>query len=386
MKGFSYKVFPIILTLTTVSLLTVLSMFYARGYRFVLNRQPGEDIAIKVEKTGILAVRSIPDGAKIYLNEELKDVTNTTLNSLAPGNYTLKVEKVGFEPWVKEIEVYEDLVTDITATLVLRGGGLNPLTNSGVAKFQLSNNGEHIAYTSKGEERAGLWIIQLSNRPVNIFQTSKKLVAIDQSSYVFSDAEEITWSPDDQQIMVKLPTGVYMLVDLSSPALQVPTIYNDPSEIFTAWKELDFKNKKARIQSLEVPEELADIAITENSKWSPDGEKFYYIQNHEEGKAVVKVYNFEDPLPIGENRYNEALITDASDIPNIYWFSDSRHLLLVTEENVRLISTEGTNQFEIFSGSVIDQKAYPTPGGDRVVILSKFKSDTPENLYTVSIR
>ena len=59
---------------------------------------------------------------------------------------------------------------------------------------------------------------------------------------------------------------------------------------------------------------------------------------------------------------------------------------MVKENNVRLISTNGTNSFEIFSGSVIDQKAYPTPAGDRVVILSKFKLDAPENLYTISIR
>ncbi|NCT55240.1 PEGA domain-containing protein [bacterium] len=386
MKGFQRKVLPIILTLTTVSLLTTLSMFYAKGYRFIVNPESEETISIEVKKTGILAVRSIPDTAKILLNGELKDVTNTTLSSLTPGKYLLQVEKAGYEPWKKDIEVFEDLVTDITATLVLKGGGLNPLTNGGVLKFQLSNNGEHIAYTSKGEEKSGLWVLQLSNRPVNIFQTNKKLVAVDQPNYSFSDATDIVWSPDDQKIMLKFTDNFYMLVDLSKPALQAPVTYTNPQDVFTAWKETELKNKRSRIISLEVPAELTDIAITGNSTWSPDGEKFYYLQNTDDNKTVVKVYDFKTPLPIGESRYNEPLIVNSVDLPKIFWFSDSEHLLLVKGDSVSFVRIDGSNFVEVFNGSIIGDKAYPTPGGDRIVILSKFKSDTPENLYTISIR
>lgn len=386
MKGFRRKVLPIILTLTTVTLLTTLSMFYARGYRFIFNPSTQETVSLELKKTGILAVRSIPDTAKIILNGELKDVTNTTLNSLEPAKYLLQVEKAGYEPWEKQIEVVEDLVTDVTATLVLKGGGLNPLTSSGVLKFQLSNNGEHISYTSKGEERAGLWILQLSNRPVNIFQTSKKLVAVDQANYNFSEAQEISWSPDDQKIMLKMSERLYFLVDLSKPALQIPVVYNDPQDVFTAWKEIELKNKRSRIQSLEVPTELIDIAITGSSKWSPDGEKFYYFQNLDNGQTIVKVYNFKTPLPIGEKRYNEPLILDSNNMPKIFWFSDSQHLLIVEGDKVSFTEIDGSNMVEVFNGLVIGDKAYSTPAGDRIVILSKFKSDTPENLYTISIR
>jgi len=361
-------------------------MFYAKGYRFIVNPESEETISIEVKKTGILAVRSIPDTAKILLNGELKDVTNTTLSSLTPGKYLLQVEKAGYEPWKKDIEVFEDLVTDITATLVLKGGGLNPLTNGGVLKFQLSNNGEHIAYTSKGEEKSGLWVLQLSNRPVNIFQTNKKLVAVDQPNYSFSDATDIVWSPDDQKIMLKFTDNFYMLVDLSKPALQAPVTYTNPQDVFTAWKETELKNKRSRIISLEVPAELTDIAITGNSTWSPDGEKFYYLQNTDDNKTVVKVYDFKTPLPIGESRYNEPLIVNSVDLPKIFWFSDSEHLLLVKGDSVSFVRIDGSNFVEVFNGSIIGDKAYPTPGGDRIVILSKFKSDTPENLYTISIR
>ena len=237
MKSFKLRFLPIILTLSTVTFLTILSLLYAKGYRLLVNvSNTGHDIyptpRIVLRKTGILAVRSIPDSAKVYMNDNLVDITNATLSSLSPGKYNLKVIKEGFEIWQKEVVVFEDLVTDITALLVLKGGGLNPLTNTGVSDFALSKNGEMLAYLTKGEEKPGLWVLQLSDSPLNIFQTNKRVLALDSDKFSYSSGEALFWSPDDQEILVKMNDRGYLLLDTAKPPTQIPIILSRTQDIF----------------------------------------------------------------------------------------------------------------------------------------------------------
>ncbi len=396
LRKFTTKILPIILTLTTVTSLTILSLLYAKGYRLNFNynnksnerlKNQGKTPKIAIKRTGILAVRSIPEGAKIYLNNELKEITNATITSLDPGEYNLRVEKEGFETWEKKIQVYQDLVTDITAVLILKGSGLNPLTNSGVTDFALSDNGELLAYTSKGIEKPGLWVLKLSNNPINIFQNTKKVVAIDKPSFLYSLGNNIQWSPDNEQILIQSKFGSYYLLSLQKPANQSPLVLKDATEILKKWELKRQKDKKSIVESLDIDKKLKEIAISKKAIWSPDGEKFYTLIDKGDKKELY-TYNYEKPLQVGEKRENLTYIFEKSkeDIPNIFWYSDSKHLIFVYKNSLKLIEIDGNNLTEIFNGLIIGKKAYPTPFGDRLIILSKFKEDAPANLYTVSIR
>jgi hypothetical protein len=388
-KSFSSKVLPIFLTLGTVLTLTTISMLYAKGYRLNFAGQNGNTAipSVVVDKTGILAVRSIPDAAKIYLDDELRDTTNATIAGLAPGKYNLRVEKDGFETWQKEIEVYEDLVTDITSVLVLRGGGLNPLTNTGVDTYEISNSGELLVFTSVVEEKPGLFQITLSGTPINIFQSGQKAVVLDTPAFEYSSATEIYFSPRDTEVLLKLPDENYYLVEIGKGTNQIPQIYSTPEGVFEQWEEIDAKNKQSSIETLEVPIELVDLASSSSAVWSPDGEKFMVVTKDFEDKEdyTIEVYNFEDPIPVGEERFYKS-VHFSGDNTNAYWYSDSKHIVLVTENTVELVAVDGSNRTNLFNGQVIGSKAVPTPAGDKIIILTKIKEDAPTNLYMISIR
>ncbi len=395
LKIFYKRVLPIILTLSSVTLLTVISMLYAKGYRISIGDfskvenggSPTPNLPVVVKKTGILAVRSVPDAAKIYLDDKLVDTTNATISSLVPGNYLLQVKKEGFETWEKRVDVYDDKVTDITALLVLKGGGLNPITNSGVDQYSISNNGEVLAFTTKGESKPGVYIIQLSSSPLNIFQSGKKALVVDSEMYPFSDAERISWSPDDQQVLLKMSSTLFYLLDLTKPATQEPVILNTDVDVVSSWETKNTQNKQSAVETLNVPSQYRDLGMSKESVWSPDGEKFY-ILNKDAGSTdrfTINVYNFEQPLPVGEKREYSSVKYQGLET-NIKWYSDSKHLLIITKDKVKIINIDGTNMFEVFSGDVIGAKAFPSPYGDRIIILSKFKSEGNANLYAVSIR
>ena len=69
-----------------IVLITVIG--YARGYRLDLKER-------SVKSTGIISATSNPKAAKIYVNGELKGVTDTNL-TLPPGNYLVEIKKEGY--------------------------------------------------------------------------------------------------------------------------------------------------------------------------------------------------------------------------------------------------------------------------------------------------
>ena len=70
------RVLIFLLTIVIVGIGGYIAMMYARGYR--INPKNGE-----LTPHGLLVVKSNPDGAQIFIDQELKGATNTTF-SLPP--------------------------------------------------------------------------------------------------------------------------------------------------------------------------------------------------------------------------------------------------------------------------------------------------------------
>ena len=105
-----------------------------------------------VEKTGMIGVKSIPDRASVYIDGKIRTATDDTVAGIAPGYHELKIVKKGFHEWSKTIEVFEQLVTDITAVLVSQSPRLEPLTNTGAKYPSVSPSLTKLAYFSTDSE------------------------------------------------------------------------------------------------------------------------------------------------------------------------------------------------------------------------------------------
>jgi hypothetical protein len=65
---------------------------------------------------GKILVTSVPDGAEVYVDEDLVGNAPATLK-LSAGKHTLKVSQPGFKPWTKQIAVYAGSETNLKASL-----------------------------------------------------------------------------------------------------------------------------------------------------------------------------------------------------------------------------------------------------------------------------
>lgn len=67
------------------------------------------------------------------------------------------------------------------------------------------------------------------------------------------------------------------------------------------------------------------------------------------------------------------------------WFPDSRHIINAQNNNIKIMSYDGTNDTTIYSGPFAENFTYPWPNGNKLIILAAFNPDSPINLYAVDL-
>ncbi len=156
----------ILITFCLIFLVTApLVILYTAGYRWNNKKQ-------RIEKVGLLFLRSKPADAAIFLNAKLRrERTPTRIRNLIPGNYEVRMEKNGHLPWSKQLPVESELTTfaegvflfpetqpaplTLKANLIVDGPGDRTvlIRSSGgiseVALFDMDTGNETAVYRSK---------------------------------------------------------------------------------------------------------------------------------------------------------------------------------------------------------------------------------------------
>ncbi|NMB91968.1 PEGA domain-containing protein [candidate division WWE3 bacterium] len=375
------------LTMIVLGGLTTLLYLYTSGYRLNKNEDKG---VIDVNKTGMVSVKSLPTGASVYLDNEIRTATDDTISGIKPGEHYLKISKKGFVDWVKNIEVFEQLVTDITAVLISQSPRLEPLTNTGAKYPSISPTLSKLAYFSLDSEKPGIWVIPLNGPGIGLFRANPTIAIQDTLYTKYSIGEEITWAPDEKSLLVKVPGNIYYLVNLETNTAQTTL---KATQITKEWETQLSEKRSAFINPLSADQEIKNLALSSDVKWAPDEKKFLFTKQNG-NNLEYRVYNFENPIPIGEKVETLVFTTNINaPQPKISWYSDSFHLILVEgdieKENkgsVSLIRIDGTNKTEIYNNTLYSNLAFSTPSGDKIIILTSFKSSGQTDLYTVGIR
>jgi len=71
--------------------------------------EPGERkvVTVNLERLNVIDITSIPRGATVYIDEELKGQTPVKVN-LRSGTYTFRLEREGYENWEKSLKIIRD--------------------------------------------------------------------------------------------------------------------------------------------------------------------------------------------------------------------------------------------------------------------------------------
>ncbi len=351
-------------------------ILFARGYNFDFREKT-------FTKTGIISISSVPTQASVYLNDSLVTATNNTIDNLLPGKYTIKVTKEGYTSWEKEVEVKKEVVTPLEIVLFPSVPDLSPLTFNGVKDPKYSPDQNKIVYGIKNGDKSGLWVLDLSDRPL-IFSKDPKQIIKDSGGLNFSDSI-FTWAPDSKSIVVKFTDRPEVFL-LSSDSLNRDPLNNVSASIAATentWAEEDKAEEKSRIQNL--PEMAQKLATTSGKiLFSPDEKRFLTFKETPEKKTKASVY---DSKPSPDPTVKEAIF-DLPEAKQYFWYPDSQHIVLVEENSISIVEKDGTNKSTIYSGSFDTAFVFPANNGTRLLIAANFNSSLGNrpNLYAINLR
>ena len=375
-----------LITALIILIITTGLFLYTSGYR--LDRNVNKKI--NVTETGMVSAKSIPEGATAYLDGALTTATNDTISGVSSGSHNLRIVKKGYVDWSKNIEVFPQLVTDITAILISQSPRLEPLTNTGAKIPSISHSLSKLAYFSKDELASGIWVIPLTQNGLSMFRSPASIVLEDTSTNIYSNGKSIKWSPDEKNLLIEDEAGKFFLLDLDTKLAKLTA---KPEDTLKEWADKQLKKRADFIQKLDIPENMKTMAISADVIWSPDEKKFLYtLQNGD--KIEYRVFNMEKPVPIGEKTDNLVFeINLAGPKPKVSWYSDSFHLILtenfdakLNQGTISLIRIDGTNKTEIYNNTIYSDSVFSAPGGDKLIVLTSFKSAGNSDLYTIGIR
>lgn len=142
-------------------ILAPIILLYTTGFRYNWQKK-------KINGVGVLALKTYPSTARIYLNNQLQKSTSPLyLNDLNPNIYTVRVELPGYFPWTKNLEVRSRASTLAYDITLFKQTKPKLLVDGTINAYALDRTGEHIAvvrdaqtieiFSASGEKRDTLY-------------------------------------------------------------------------------------------------------------------------------------------------------------------------------------------------------------------------------------
>ncbi len=185
---------------------------YALGYKY--NFVKG-----RIEKTGVLFIKSYPKNSQIYLNEELqKRTTPTQLNRLLANNYEIKIVKEGYIPWTKTLPIYPQSTTFIEDVSLFKNNlEFTALAHGQYENLSISPDKTKLILMAEDKLASSLDLYNLLNNKKQTFYQSNNKLAID------------SWCNTNNKVIIKEKSD-HLIINTQS--LNVSYLYSLTSRYF----------------------------------------------------------------------------------------------------------------------------------------------------------
>ncbi len=259
------------LSFVIIFLGTLLAIQYAKG-----NFRLTNDGLLK--GAGLLAANSSPTGAEVFVNGKLVTATDDTLY-LEPGRYDIEIQRDGYTPWKKQMEIKAELVSHTNAALYPTAPSLSRLTFSGVQNISPSPDGQKILYytaSQSAQKKNGLYVLEMGNNLPISLDRGPRQIAEDVPSLNLATAQFI-WAPDSSQVMVITKDKEMLLpVNTTSDLRALTDVSFQRKQLLSEWESEIYLKERQYLG--EFPPEMVQIATqsAKNVYLSPDKKRMLY--------------------------------------------------------------------------------------------------------------
>ncbi|MCX5701587.1 MAG: PEGA domain-containing protein, partial [Candidatus Omnitrophica bacterium] len=233
------------LSLILFFILVPVILLYSFGYKLDVNR-------LRIIKTGLIYLKSIPDGAKVYLDGMyIKNTTPVNIEGLTPGEYKLSLELENYYTWFQKVLVESGKSTVLDRIILCpKKQHLDKINISEVEDFFVFPADRDYAYCIS-ENKTSIFRIKLNPK-----EKEKELVC--NQLQLTDNIQDLSLSPDKKKLAY---------------------FYNNRLDIVY-------------------------LSRGKDNYQQPENSNFFIIANHR--------------------------------IINAFWYSDSEHIVIVTDKNIKI--------------------------------------------------
>ncbi|MCK5122665.1 MAG: hypothetical protein KAQ87_00735 [Candidatus Pacebacteria bacterium] len=349
-------------------ILLVVVLFYSFGYRYDIKER-------ETIQTGAIVIKSTPEDADIYLDDNLFENNNTLNNlltgyikieNLNSGEYNIKIKKDGHFNWEKNITVNGGYITELKNIVLLKNAYKknilldNLITDLDKKTIWVSNGKNKIIY--KDENNLNLFDINSKSKDDEI-----KIIAN------FDNAiNEIIWSNDDLKIIAKISENnefSWYLIDLENKnkISEISFIFNEISEVKNKYN-FDFNKslfylKNNTLYEFDYKKLVSKRVLQNMSSFLVHGDYLYYFKKDDSILYVSDLDNLSKAKTVSTMPDD----FDTQSPARIIKSSDNAFLILSSSGELYLISK--TNQITFINSRV--ENAYFTNYNERIVYHNK---------------
>lgn len=188
-----------------------LIILYTAGFRYDWSNH-------SVATTGVLSVDVQPDDAKVYVNDSLvRKSIPIRLANLAPGSYSIRIERDGYRPWKKDIDIFSNQTTFIKDVTLFKD-----------AQPQLKKTADRLSVTQ-------LWVI--ANLPDTIL--------ISENTPTSTIIKKISPTDNQETILFSAPSSTQIIATISPAHDQLGVIIPGAQTTQVSVFALDGTNARA---------------------------------------------------------------------------------------------------------------------------------------------
>lgn len=330
-------------------------ILYAAGYRYNFQKH-------KIQKTGILILKSKPEGAKIFLNNKLqKKTTPAIITNLLPIDYLIQIKKDGYYPWEKTLPVLSSLTTFAEKVMLFKQNLPVKIIDGDIESFALSEDKQKMIYLQNSETGKEIWFLNLKN-----FQKSLLYRLTEKNIQIL----KIEWGKDNQKILItkrdeNSPTLKYILLNVET---QESFVYQNLNDFYFEFKELENKSiaidqfqnipitegapqrflaiLNQKDQTLSILDLNSGLIIFQtkanNATWLKNKNKILYINDFE-----IWVYDLTADQKSLINRYSR-------EIRKSLWINDN-YILVLFENNFKIIEMDERDKRNVIDLTVSEK-------------------------------
>lgn len=190
-----------------------LLLFYTAGYRYNTKKAA-------IEKHGTLIIDSSPAGASITLDGQVGiDTTPATFQELVPGWHRVRVERPGYAPWEKSLEIRAERATFADRIHLFREAPPIQLVHAGDVRAIAANR-----------DRDTLFIVERtspSTTKAALLQSRGRVSSEIALNAALPDDIDIRWQQDDRAVYLDTPSTKDVVIRVTNRGLQATSTLSD---------------------------------------------------------------------------------------------------------------------------------------------------------------